>query len=306
MAEFFGPTVGLIKPQQALLLLPDRLHSLQMIKNPTFKILVCSLMCLAPLLLWAQERPQRIVSIGLCTDQLLLMMAERSQIASLSTFAADAQMSYMVDSVADLPLNNASLEAVLPFEPDLVVGTDFAAWDSVRFLRQLGYPVKLVSLPTSIDEIYSMLREFGNWTGNQRNAERMIAQMQQEIRAIQARYASRPRKSIIIYSPNGYTIGANTLENAILEQAGYRNLAAEMGIIGFQKISLERLIAAQPDLLYIDTPVQQNDSLANAYIGHPALSRAVKQQRQVSIPTALRICAGPMITEAIAYMAALR
>jgi iron complex transport system substrate-binding protein len=36
----------------------------------------------APLL--ATDKPQRIVSIGLCTDQLLLMLAEREQIASVS------------------------------------------------------------------------------------------------------------------------------------------------------------------------------------------------------------------------------
>jgi iron complex transport system substrate-binding protein len=34
--------------------------------------------------LFATDKPQRIVSIGLCTDQLLLMLAEREQIASVS------------------------------------------------------------------------------------------------------------------------------------------------------------------------------------------------------------------------------
>jgi len=116
----------------------------------------------------------------------------------------------------------------------------------------------------------------------------------------------RPEKSVIVYSPNGYTIGSNTLENDILKQAGYRNLAAEMGIDGFQQISLESLIAAKPDLLYIDNNVINSDSLASAYIAHPALEHAVAQKHQISIPTPLRICAGPMLTEAIAYLAQKR
>ena len=62
----------------------------------------------APLL--ANGKPQRIVSIGLCTDQLLLMLAEREQIASLSVWAMDPNMSYMIDTVGDLPLNNSSVE----------------------------------------------------------------------------------------------------------------------------------------------------------------------------------------------------
>ena len=251
-------------------------------------------------------RPERIVSTGLCADQLLLMIADRSQIASLSSFVTDPNMSYMIDAVGDLPLNNSSVEEVIPYAPDLVVGSSFAAWDTTRFLRRLGYQVKLVSLPTTLEQTYTLLRDFGEWTGNQARAELMIEQMKAEISAIQSRYAHRPEKSVIIYSPNGYTIGANTLENDILIKAGYRNLAAEMGIDGFQQISLESLIAARPDLLYIDNNVINSDSLASAYITHPALERAVAKQDHISIPTPLRICAGPMLTEAIAYLAQRR
>ncbi len=253
-----------------------------------------------------KSRPQRIVSTSLCADQLLLLIADRSQIASLSSFVTDPNMSYMIDAVGDLPLNNSSVEEVIPYAPDLVVGSSFAAWDTTRFLRRLGYQVKLLSLPTTLEETYTLLRNFGEWTGNAARAEVMIEQMKAEIRAIQSRYAHRPEKTVIVYSPNGYTIGANTLENDILTKAGYRNLAAEMGIDGFQQISLESLIAANPDLLYIDNNVINSDSLASAYITHPALERAVAQKDYISIPTPLRICAGPMLTEAIAYMAARR
>ncbi len=254
----------------------------------------------------AKPRPQRIVSTGLCADQLLLMIADRSQIASLSSFVTDPNMSYMIDAVGDLPLNDSSVEEVIPYAPDLVVGSSFAAWNTTRFLRRLGYQVKLVSLPTTLEQTYTLMRDFGEWTGNQARAELMIEQMKAEISAIQSRYAHRPEKTVIVYSPNGYTIGANTLENDILSKAGYRNLAAEMGIDGFQQISLESLIAAGPELLYIDSNVINSDSLASAYITHPALERAVAQQDHISIPTPLRICAGPMLTEAIAYLAQRR
>jgi iron complex transport system substrate-binding protein len=252
------------------------------------------------------SRPQRIVSTGLCTDQLLLMIADRSQIASLSSFVTDPIMSYMVDTVGDLPLNNASVEEVIPYHPDLVVGTNFAAWDTTRFLRQLGYDVKIFSPPTTIEETYILLGDFGKWTGNEARATKMIGQMKQEISAIRSRYAHRPEKSVIVYAPNGYTIGANTLENDILEYAGYRNLAAELGIEGFQQISLERLIAAKPDVLHIDNHVLNSDSLASAYVRHPVLDKVVAQKDHISIPAPLRICAGPMLTEAIEYMAAKR
>ena len=250
--------------------------------------------------------PQRIVSIGLCPDQLLLMMAQRSQIASLTSSATSLQMSYMADAVGDIPLNNASVEEIIPYRPDLIVGSHFAARDTTRFLRQLGYQVKLVTLPKTIEEIYTLLTGFGEWTGNQARAASLITKMKREIVEIQARYAHRPVKSMIIYSPNGYTIGADTLENDVLKYAGFRNLSAEMGIVGFKKISLEKVIAARPDFLQLDNHIFNRDSIASSYLGHPVLNKIVDNKERLFIPSRLRACAGPMVTEAIEFMAKKR
>ncbi len=254
----------------------------------------------------APSAPERIVSIGLCTDQLLLLMAERNQIAALTTSATDRQMSYMADTVGDIPLNNTSVEEIVPYNPDLIVGSHFAARDTTRFLRQLGYEVKLVTLPTTVEEIYMQLARFGEWTGNQARAANIIKEMKQEIIDIQTRYANRSEKTMIIYSPNGYTIGANTLENDVLKHAGFRNLSAEMGIVGFKKISLEKVIAARPDYLQIDNHVYNRNSLASRYIGHPVLDKLAGKQEQLFIPSRIRACAGPMVTEAIDHLAQKR
>jgi len=254
----------------------------------------------------AGNRPQRIVSIGLCTDQLLLLLADREQIASLSSWVVDPDMSYMIDAVGDIPLNDSSIEQIIQYKPDLVVANRFAAWDTAKFLGQFGYNVKQIPLAESIADIYDLLRQFGEWTGNQQRADHLVEQMQQHLRDIKKRYAGRPQKTVIIYSPNGFTIGANTLENDLFLHAGYRNLSAEMGIVGFQPISLENLIAADPDVLQIDRNLSRYDSLATAYVGHPVLEKMIRQRENLDIPTRLRICAGPMITEAVEQMAAQR
>ena len=262
------------------------------------------------LLVWAPlfaiEKPQRIVSIGLCTDQLLLLLAEREQIASVSVWALDRDMSYMIDEVGDLPLNNSSVEEIIQYQPDLVVASKYAAWDTAKFLRQLGYQVKQIPLAESIADIYKLLQQFGDWTGNQQRAESVIAKMQSELAEIHLRHAGKPQKTVIVYSPNGFTIGANTLENDLFKHAGYINLAATMGIEGFKPIALETLIAADPDVLQIDRNLSRPDSLATAYVGHPALDKLIEHREYLDIPTRLRICAGPMITEAVEKMARRR
>lgn len=252
------------------------------------------------------DKPQRIVSIGLCTDQLLLMLADPEQIASVSVWARDSNMSYMIDAVGDIPLNHASIEEIVGFEPDLVVASEFVAWDTVNLLRSLGYPVRQVPVVTSVDQIYDLLDRFGGWIGNRQRARTIIAQMRERLADIETRFATRPSKSVIIYSPNGYTIGADTLEHDLFVHAGYRNLAAEMGISGFQAISLERLVAADPDVLQIDRNLSRQDSLATATLSHPVLEKLIRHRENLEIPTRLRICGGPMIVDAIEMMAARR
>jgi iron complex transport system substrate-binding protein len=252
------------------------------------------------------DKPRRIVSIGLCTDQLLLMLADPGQIASVSVWATDRNMSYMIDSVGDIPLNHASIEEIISFEPDLVLASEFVAWDTVSFLRKLGYPVRQVPVVTSVDQIYELLERFGAWTGQPQRARQLVFQMRARLAEIEARYAARPARSVIIYSPNGFTIGADTLEHDLFVRAGYRNLAAKMGISGFQAISLERLVAADPDVLQIDRGLSRQTSLATATLSHPVLEKLIRHRQNLEIPTRLRICAGPMIIDAIEMMAARR
>ena len=264
------------------------------------------LLCALATLPAAAAGPQRIVSLGLCTDQLLLLLAERGQIASLSVWAADENMSYLAAAVGDIPLNQASIEEILRFEPDLVVASDFVAWDTIAFLRQLGVTVRQLPVATSVEEIYAQIGEFGAWTGQPGKAAALLAQMRERLAAIESRYAGRPEKSVIVYAPNGFTIGAGTLEHDLFVHAGYRNLAAEMGIDGFRPISLETLVAANPDVLQIDRNLSSQASLATAALEHPVLRRLQAEREFLDIPLKLRICAGPMVVDAIEMMAARR
>ena len=254
----------------------------------------------------AAAGPQRIVSIGLCTDQLLLLIAEREQIASLSNWAVNTHMSYLASEVGEIPLNDASVEAVVAYQPDLVLASTFAAWDTARLLRRLGYEVRQISPVGSIADIYDLLRQVGDWTGNAERAASLADEMRRRLAEIEQRYAARPGKTVIAYAPNGFTVGGGTLENDVFEHAGYRNLATEMGIEGFQPIALETLLAAEPDVLHIDRDLSRPDSLATAYVGHPVLARVSEQREQLDIPLRLRICGGPMIVEAVEAMARRR
>ena len=68
----------------------------------------------------AGAAPERIVSINLCTDLLLMLLADPEQIASVSFLASEPQSSAMVAESVAYPANYGRAEEVFLMDPDLV------------------------------------------------------------------------------------------------------------------------------------------------------------------------------------------
>ena len=264
--------------------------------------LICIAISTTPALA-EDKKPQRIVSLGLCTDQVLLMLVDSSRIASLNREAANPAVSYMAAAVGNIPLNNATAEEIIPYQPDLIISTAFASPDAVRMLKTLGYRVETLPLPTTVAGVREMLLLAGEWFGEQEKAKMLIAKMDRQIAEAQTRNRDKPARNVIIYSPNGYTIGSETIEHDALQLAGYRNLAAEMGISRFRQISLETLVTAQPERILIDNYAYNQNSLAYSYVNHPVVRHMIPQESRMHVPSRLRDCAGPQVAEEIAWLA---
>lgn len=248
-------------------------------------------------------KPQRIASLGLCTDQIVLLLADHARIVTVNHEANNPAVSYMAAAVGDIPLNQGNAEEIIPLKPDLVLSTNFASPDAVKMLQALGYRVELLPLPTTVAGIRDMLQLAGEWLGEQEKAQTLIRAMDNRIADAQQRNADKPIRRAIIYSPNGYTIGTGTLENDVLLQSGYQNLAADIGVQAFQQVSLETLISLQPERVLIDNYAYNQNSLAYSYVNHPVLKHLISDGNRLFVPSQLRDCAGPQVAEEIAWLA---
>lgn len=252
----------------------------------------------------SEVKPQHIVSLGLCTDQLLLDLVDHSRIAAITPEGKNPFVSYRAANTADVAAHNATAEDIIRHNPDLIISTTFGSPDTVRILRHLGYRVEVLPLPNSVDDIYPLLAMLGQWLGEPVRAAQMAAALQDDIARIQQAVATTPQERAVIYSPNGFVIGSGTLEDDVLRLAGYRNIAAEEGISLFRAISIETLIAWQPQRILLENGVNNRDSLAHMYIYHPAIRDLVGVGHSVEMPAHLRDCYGPVTADFIAYLAA--
>ena len=248
--------------------------------------------------------PERVVSMHLCGDQLALALADRSQLVSLSWHATDADQSYLAEQAEGLPQNYGTAEEVMALRPDLVLAGAFPGRETVALLRRLGVNVLALDLPRSFDDIARQTREVAAALGHPNRGAALVAEMEARLAATSRAVAGLPAASAILYQPGGITMGQGFLEDELLRRAGLDNVATRLGIVGQGTVSLERLIAATPDLIVFGVEQNAPPSLSTRVFHHPAI-RGMRT-RQVTLPPILWTCGAWFSAEAVERLAAAR
>jgi iron complex transport system substrate-binding protein len=230
----------------------------------------------------------RVVSLNLCTDQMLVLLAPE-KIAALSPLARDPSLSFVAPQAAHLPIVRASAEAVLRLRPDLVVAAPYGAQTTLALLQQERVPVLRIALPHDFAGIREMTRLLAATLAVPQRGEVLLAAMDTRLKTL-----PHPDREIraLVWEPHGLTAGPGTLMDAVLRAAGLNNDSDG------SRVSLETLLRHPPDMLVVPS-ASAHPSLATALLDHPALAGVPRRE----IPPALTICAGPFNAEAAALLA---
>lgn len=238
-----------------------------------------------------EKRPQRIVSLNLCADQLLVALADRNQIAGLTHNAGDQQMSAVAGATKGLPILDGSAEQILAVNPDLVIGMPARRNPAIAILKAQHYPAVDLKSADSYADIVASIRTVAQAIGHADRGEAMIARMDRDLAALPR--APRP-KVAAYYQRRGYMTGTGTLVDDLMTRAGLRNLAADLGKPAIAQISLEEMVAARPDYLIVESATDRISDQGTEMLHHPAL-RSIPR---ISLPQAWTVCGGPAYVQA--------
>ena len=253
----------------------------------------------------ARDMPTRVVSTNLCSDQLLLLLGAPEQITSVSRLALEPRSSFMADRAARYPVNDAKVEQLLALQPDLILGSAQAPHPATNLLRKLGLRLAYLPPASSIEEIRSNIRLAAELLGNSARGEQLIAEMDRKLSRVADTAAAR-RAPALFYQPRGYTSGLQTLQDEALRLAGWRNVSADLGIIGYGTIDLEGLLLSRPEQIFTSAYAPGTESLAQRRMRHPALRRITDGKPVIDVAYKYWICGGPMIADAVEQLAAVR
>jgi iron complex transport system substrate-binding protein len=175
----------------------------------------------------------RVVSQTVGTDEMLLALAEPSQIAALSPLARESQFCAVSEEAAPYPqlAKNGDAENALKFNPTLILVANYSRAELVAQIRRAGVKVFVVEKYESLDDAYANLRALARELGPlaEKKAESIIADCQQRVTTLAEKLKGVRPIRVIAPSTYGVIGGAGTTFQDICDHAGAENLAATLG-----------------------------------------------------------------------------
>lgn len=229
--------------------------------------------------------PPRVASLNLCADELLLMLAEPGQVASVTHLSHDPADSPLWRRARHYRANDGTLMSVLPHRPDHILTMGGGGGrDREAIASRLGMNVVELPFPNSLQDIAESIGRTARALGRPDAGRRMLGRLQALIR-------SRPpvRTDAIWLGPSGHTVPATGLAADWMRLAGLEQRA-----LSGDRVTLETLIAAPPALVLASRYRASQFSSANRWLRHPVVRRAMTG-RTIETDGRAWTCMGPLM-----------
>jgi iron complex transport system substrate-binding protein len=250
---------------------------------------------------YAADLP-RIASINLCTDQLLVTLADPGQILGLSPYSRDRARSWDAAKAAQFPKLSGEAEDVLVLRPDAVVAGRFTKRATRELLKDKGVRVVEFDAARSLDDVKKQIRQMGDLVQHPDRAAAEIKRLDTAIAHAREIVARKPYR-VLALSRRGWVSGGDSLTSSLLATAGLSNAATDLGykLGGFA--SLEAIVSLRPDFLLVSEGGDFAEDEGRAFLLHPALEHFYPPEKRLVIPERLTVCGGPRLSEALDRLA---
>lgn len=215
--------------------------------------------------------PQRIASVTLGTDEILLDLVGPERMIGVTFLASDATTSNIADNpaLAEVPnviAANPSAEQIIALEPDLVFVGSFTDPALIEQLEGAGLKVFAVGFFNSIEAMQQNILDIGTLVGEVEAAQQLVETMNDRLAALDEvleQHEGEPARVLYLAS-DGWVAGSATTTDDIITRAGGVNAAAEAGIVDWQQINQEALIEMNPDVVILSPYVTDDEFLTNS------------------------------------------
>ena len=240
--------------------------------------------------------PRRVASLNLCTDELLLALADPRQIVSVTHLAHKPEETPLWQRARRYRRNDGGLVSVAGMKPDLVLSMGGGARDRVRIAHRLGIRTLDLPFPQSLGDIKISIGRVAAALGRRDAGRQSIRDIEQ----LERTAPSQPVETIWL-GGGGRTVPAHGLAADWMRLAGLRQRPVQG-----DRVSLEQLLVKPPQLLLRSDYRSGQYSNEQRWLTHPLAART-RRSRTLATDGRPWTCMGhPMIPEIMRLRKAVR
>lgn len=260
------------------------------------------------------QKPQRIISLSISTDEILIDLVEAKRIVALTYLSDDAGISNITAKAKSVQgrVQQANAEALLAMQPDLLLIPDFVSKEEIDLLRRMQLNVYVYKTPATLEEIKQSIRNIGAAVGEPERAQDMLAQMERHLAAVTAKLGEiQPdkRKTVVFMRSNGAYYRRDMTFNDICRQAQVKNALDELDYDKPFIASQEEIVRLNPDVFILagwnyDGQHDQKQ-MEESLLTDPTYSgvKAIKNKAVYTLPAVHLLSTSQYIVDAIEDMA---
>lgn len=234
-------------------------------------------------------------------------LADPEQILSLTKSSRNPSVSFNAAYAEkhQFHINHGKVEELMRLDADLVIAGFY--WRNTQtMLKKFERHVETLEQPKSISEIKDHIRTVASLLNQPARGDALINDVNKALKEAEDARQGDPIRAGIFYS-GGYTQGAKTYFDNLLQVTGFSNISVDAGIEGSGTVPLEKLIALRPELIFHDrTARERGDRLALTYLAHPALHRAIPKLGRQHLPFETWLCGGRATIAALETLTKIR
>jgi iron complex transport system substrate-binding protein len=258
-------------------------------------------------------KPQRIVSLSIATDEILLALAPVERIAALTYLADDGGISNIAEAAKPVKTKiRAGAESVIALNPDLVLVPDWQPAELIQTLRDSGLSVYVFQSARTIQQVKENIHDLAAVIGEAAKGVELINQMEAALAAVEATVRTVPadqRKIVVYFSLMGGSGGIGSTFDDICRYAGVSNAAALAGLDMNATLSQEKLLQINPDIFLMPTWDYSGktdlDQFQRQVQSDPALQtvKAVQTRQLIRVPERYLLCTSQYIVNGVREVA---
>lgn len=200
------------------------------------------------------KKYNKIVSLSMASDEIIYSLVDSDRIVALSSNSNGNEMT----SILGKQINNYlkiedNLEKLIDLEPDLVIAAEWIKKESLSQIEDAGIEVYVYKTPSTFEGNKKLIKDISILLEEEKKGLDIIKNMDERLKKLQSKIKENKKiyPRVLEYSHYEVTNGEGSILNDMFEKIYINNLAKELKLGKSEKLSKEKVIEINPDIILI-------------------------------------------------------